>query len=139
MIEDPQDEGVRVQTEALEKSALAAIEQQAQLPQGAMDIHEIALMIQIRKANPAWGIAEVIAEAQKQTQEKQAALAASQPQPGAPPDPNAMPGMAQAPPPGAPAGGRPPSIADIMQGLRTPTNQSGAEQALSAPSPAPVG
>ena len=139
MIEDAQAEGVQVQVEALEGSALAAIEQQAQLPQGAMDIHEIALMIQIRKSHPEWGIAEVIAEAQKQTQEKQAALAAQQPPPGAPPSPDQMPGMAQAPPPGAPPGGPPPGIAQILQQLRTPTNQSGAEQALSAPTPAPVG
>ncbi|HUD18165.1 MAG TPA: hypothetical protein VMQ59_12930, partial [Acidimicrobiales bacterium] len=138
MIEDGEAEGVQVDVETLDAAAMAGIS--AQVQSGGVDIHEVALIGQLRRANPGKDISEVILTAQAQIQKQQAALQASQqPAPGAaPPDPNAMPGMAQAPPPGAAPGGPPPPLAQMLQGLRTPTVQSGAEQAMAAPAPAPV-
>ena len=80
---------------------------------------------------------EAIAQAHDMLQKQQAALAAQNAPPGGAPGAESMPGLAPAPPPGAaaPAGG-PPPLAQVLAGLRQPTQQSPAEQQLGQPQPA---
>jgi hypothetical protein len=143
MIEDAIQEGARVDLEGLSQAALKGME--AQLTNGTLDFHEVALIAKIRKASPDKPMWECILEAQDQVQKQQASL-----QQAAPGSPETQPGLAPAAPPGAPSGGPPPQLADILQSLRSGAKQGPAEQALSgtgappqgaglAPTPAPVG
>lgn len=133
MVEDGEAEGVQVDIETLDAAALGGIAAQAQ--SGGVDIHEVALIGKLRRANPGMDISDVILEAQDQIQKQQAKLAANQPPPGTPPGAPQMPGMAQAPPPGAGGGAPPPQLAQLLQSLRQPSAQSGAEKAMSGTGP----
>lgn len=124
MVEDADFEDRQVDIEGARKSLLAGLEARAQA--GTIDPHEIALVIQMLNAGERMEDATV--KAHEELQKQQAALAQSQPGATAP---EAQPGMAEAPPPGAGAAAPPPPLSQLLQGLRGPTEQSGAEQALS--------
>lgn len=128
LIEDADHERVQVELEGLRTALLKGLEQQ--VGQGSIDPHEIALIAQLRDADTQMQLEDAVIEAQKQLQAQQAALASA-----APGSPETQPGMAQAPPPGAPGApaGGPPPLAQLIQGLRGPTEQSPAEKAMSAP------
>jgi len=82
---------------------------------------------------------EAIAQAHDMLQKQQAALAAQNAPPGGvAPGAEQMPGLAPAPSPGAAPGGQqgPPPLAQLLAGLRQPTQQSPAEQQLGQPAPA---
>lgn len=132
MVEDPDFEDRQVDVEALRKSLLGSLEQP-----GAVDPHEIALIISLLQEGKT--MEDAVSDAHKQLQAEQAAMAAQTPAAGEPPGPETQPGLAPAPPPGAPApGGGPPPLSQLMQQLRQPTQQSPAEKAMS-PNPAMAG
>jgi hypothetical protein len=131
MIEDPEAERNAVQLDSIDKVVM----QQLMQP-GAIDPHEAALMMRIRIDNPSWDFPQVIDEAHKQVQAQQAAQA--QQEPG---EPGGQPGLGLGAGPQAqgPQQGPPPSVSQLLQSLRTPTNQSGAEQQLGGTAPQPQG
>jgi hypothetical protein len=126
MIDDPDFEDRQVIVEGLRTGLLKGLEMQAGQP-GALDPHEFALIIQ-KVQTGRQSLEEAVIEAQAALQQQQADL--QQAQPGSP---ETQPGMAQAAPPGAPQAGGPPPLAQMLQSLRSPTQQSPAETGLTAP------
>ena len=98
MIEDPDFEELQVPLEGLRMAALKGLEQG--LATGQLDIHEVAMIATLLNNGKGMQLEEAIAKAHDMLQQQQAALAAQQPQPGAP-TPGQMPGLAPAPSPGA--------------------------------------
>jgi len=138
LVEDGEAEGVKIDVEGLEAALIGGLA--AQVQQGTIDPHEIALIARLRNKNPGMNLSEVVEMAQKEIQKAQAKL--QQAQPGTPPT---QPGMAQLPPtagttPAGPPGGAPaPTLDQIMQSLRTPATQSAPEKALAGTGPPPPG
>lgn len=135
MVEDPDFEDRQVYVETTRTDMMAGLA--AQLQGGMVDPHEAALIIQ--KLTEGSEIEDAVAEAHKEIQQQQAAAAATQPPPT---EPEGQPGIGQAPQGGgiggAPAGGPPPPLSQLLANLRTPTQQSGAEQQLSPPTGPPA-
>jgi hypothetical protein len=129
MIEDAQFETDQVELEGIRLALLKGLENQA--AQGTLDPHEIALIAKLKRGGKDIALEDAVIEAQEELQRRQAAL-----QDADPGSAETMPGLAQTPPPGSPPaqGAPPPSLAQMLQQLRSPTNQSGAEQAM-APQP----
>lgn len=124
MIEDPEFETRQVELEQIRMGLQEGLK--AKATQGELDPHELALIAQLLFGNNK-PLEDAVIEAQEELQRRQAAL--SQSQPGAP---ETMPGMSAGAPPGAPAqGAPPPSLAQMLQSLRSPANQSPAERAMS--------
>ena len=138
MIEDPDFEELQVPLEGLRMAALKGLEQG--LAAGQLDIHEVAMIASLLNNGKGLQLEEAIAQAHDMLQKQQAVLAAQNAPPGGAPGAESMPGLAPAPPPGAaaPAGG-PPPLAQVLAGLRQPTQQSPAEQQLGQPTPPPPG
>lgn len=126
MIEDPELEQQRVTIEGLNQAMLKGLE--AQAAQAQLDPHELALIMQKLRTSDMT-LEEAVLDAQEQLQKQQAAL--QQANPGSP---ETMPGMGQAPPPGAPSGG-PPQLAQILSQLRQNANLSPAELGLQGGAP----
>jgi hypothetical protein len=137
MIDDGEAEGVQVDIESLENAMMAGFE--AQLQNGAMDPHEVAMIVLRRQAHPEEDLAAVVMQVQKDLQAAQAAQAQQAPPPGAP---ETQPGMGQGQTggmqaPGAP--GPPQQVGDLLNALRPPAKQSPAEMQLAGTAPAPQG
>ncbi len=112
LIEDPQGEFDRMNTETLRASLLQSIAALAQDPAMAPIVAEIT---KTQLGSEVW-IEDAVLEVQKKMQEMQAAQAAAQPDPLAGPAPESQPGMA------APAAIQPPSpstsnLADLLSSL----------------------
>jgi len=137
LVEDPDFEESQVPLEGLRQAALKGLEQG--LAAGQLDIHEVAMIATILNNGKGMQLEEAIAQAHDMLQKQQAALAAQNAPPGGvAPGAEQMPGLAPAPSPGAAPGGQqgPPPLAQLLAGLRQPTQQSPAEQQLGQPAPA---
>ena len=88
LVEDPEFEAKQVALEGMRMAILKALE--TQLSQGALDLHEVAMMAKLQNAGDKQ-LEEVVLEAQEWFQKQQAGLAAQQPPPGAPPGAAQMP------------------------------------------------
>lgn len=129
MVEDADFETNQVELEGLRTALLKGLENQA--AEGALDPHEIAMIAKLKRGGQDIPLEDAVAQAHELFQRKQAELQNAPP--GAP---ETMPGIGQAPPPGAPqAAGQPPGLMQILQSLRQPTRQAPAEQALAGTAP----
>lgn len=121
MIEDPEFETRQVELEQIRQGILDGVKQG--LASGQLDLHEAAIIAQLLFDSQT-PLEDAVLEAQKRIQTTQAT--AAQAPSGAP---ETMPGMG-AGPPQAGASQQPPSLAQMLTQLRTPTQQSPAERQL---------
>lgn len=123
LIDDPEHEADRIVAEALEQAMLQGI--QAQASQGAIPPSDLARIMQLVKDDRA-DLAAAVEQAQREAQERQAALVEAQ-------SPEAQPGLAvpgagaeSTPIPEEPLGPSPENLSRLLASLRRP-------QALFAP------
>ena len=145
LVDDADEEGMRVDVEGVRHALLTSLEQGAQ--QGSLDPATIAMMVHAFEDDPSAHLEDVVSAVHKKMQAQQAA--APQLPPGSP---DAQPGLAPAGTPGAPptggspAGGQPPSpfsgppssqaLAQIMGNLKGGNVNPGATPpAPNAPPP----
>lgn len=122
MVDDPEHEASQVEVEGLRRALLSGLEAKAQ--QGALDPHELALIIKLKNGKGGGQeLEDAVMAAQEKLQQQQANL-----QQAAPGSPQTMPGMSEGAPPGAPQGQGPPPLAQLLQGLRGPANVTPPEQ-----------
>jgi hypothetical protein len=128
LVEDAEHERDQVEIEGLRTALLKGLEQQGAT--GQLDPQEVALIAQYKRQNRGLTLEECIIKAHKDIQKQQASLATAEP--GAP---ETQPGLSPAAPAGAapPSPGGPPPLAQLLGGLRGPTQESPAEQQLSPP------
>ena len=128
MVEDPEHERDQVELEGLRLALLKGLEQQAAT--GALDPQEVALIAQLKRGGDGLEFEECVIKAHDIIQKQQAAAQGAAGGLAAPPE--QQPGLGQAPPPAPPGQAGPPPLAQLLAGLRQPTQQSGAEQAMGA-------
>ena len=135
-IDDPTLEATRVEVENLERAHMTGLEQGA--AQGTMDPVKLARIIAlVKKGRTA---VEATIEVDDQMKKEQAALANQQPQPGAPAQPEAQPGL------NAPTGATPapqaqaqPSLEQLLGNLGGVPSEAKPNAIAQAPAPAPAG